>query len=159
MCCFSNRCKCIPEIACCIKYFPEWMMEAQWWIIGLKTVVVLIFSTLMTVFVSYWNERIFSTARITFGSGFILAIFMTYASFLVLTYGLYQQLAFKWWVKLIIILVYVIFTLYLFIEQLVRGNLQQFKTDSILFDIWTIIHFLAGPFFGMYIYYTFTNST
>lgn len=45
--------------------------------------------------------------------------------------------------------IYVGFTLFLFVEQLVRGNLQQFKTDSILFDIWTIIHFLAGPFFAL----------
>ena len=135
MCCFSRRCECIPDLPFCVKYFPEWMMEGQWWLVLIKTVVILIFATLMTAFCHLWSEAIFSTARITFGSGFILAIFMTYASFLVLTYGLYQQLAFPWWIKVVIVLLYVAFTFYLFIEQLIRGNLQQFKTDSILFDV------------------------
>lgn len=165
-CCFSDKiekheccpcCECFEKILesavcknrCCKKFFPEWQVTSSWWIFALRTLILFLFSLAGVIFSTLWSERIFDTSRITWGSGLILALFMTQTTFLILVYGPYLIKVYPWWVTAAIFVIYIGFSLYLFIEQLVRGNLKQFKTDSVLFDIWTIVHFLAGPFFAL----------
>jgi len=165
-CCFSDKiekkeccpcCQCCDNILqsqicnnpCCKKFFPEWQVTSSWWIFALRTTILGLFVLAGMIFCSLWSEPIFDTAEITYGSGIILALFMTQTTFLILVYGPYLIKVYPWWVTGLIFVIYVGFTLYLFVEQLVLGNLTQFKTDSVLFDIWTIIHFLAGPFFAL----------
>eukprot|EP00483_Globobulimina_turgida_P004086 UN04094 len=55
---------------------------------------------------------------------------------------------FAWWVKISIVLIYIALGLYLAITDLI-GQSGEFKTDATCADVWTIVHFLAGPFFAI----------
>ena len=91
------------------------------------------------------SEPLFATSTITLASALLLAAFMIYTAFLVVVYGPYLLRAYPIWLSVLITIIYLGGALYLIIEDLIRGNLDQFETDSVLFDIWTVIHFLAGP--------------
>lgn len=95
------------------------------------------------------SEPLFSTSTITLASALLLAAFMTYTVFLVVIYGPYLIRVYPIWLSILIFIIYLGGSLYLIIEDLIRGNLDQFETDSVLFDIWTIIHFLSGPFLAL----------
>eukprot|EP01083_Nonionella_stella_P006573 19088_1 len=136
---------------CCLRYFPEWQLGPSWIIFLIRTFFVLAFSTLMVIFHYLWSERAFDTSPITWGSMFVVAIFFTHSVMLVLLYGPHLLQVYPWWLSLLISLIYAGLGFYLVIEQLIKGNLQQFETDSISFDIWTVVHFWAGPFFALFL--------
>eukprot|EP01084_Bolivina_argentea_P287402 493157_1 len=160
MCCCSHAecckcCKCFNnilakfDIPCCNRYFPEWQIGPSWWLFLIRTIVVFSFSALMISFFFLWSERIFITSRITFGSGFILSLFLTNSIFLVLLYGPYLIKTYKWWVSLILFILYLGSSLFLVIQQLILGKYMTINDDLEWFGIWTIVHFLAGPFFAL----------
>eukprot|EP01084_Bolivina_argentea_P182266 314691_1 len=91
---------------------------------------------------------VFDTSTITWGTVVALAFFFLGLSLLFVVYTEYQHKMYSLGVKIAVIVIYLILGGYLVIDDLIKGE-SDFETDATCMDIWTAVHFLAGPFFAI----------
>ena len=55
---------------------------------------------------------------------------------------------FNWGVKISVVVIYCLLAGYLAVNDLIKGE-GNFETDTTCMDIWSVVHFLAGPLFAV----------
>ena len=134
---------------CCTKYFPEWYNEKLIDMFWCRILFVILLAALINGGVIVLDQIVFDTgSTITWYTIVALALFFLGLSWLLIIYVEWQQAMFPLWAKVGIVIIYCGFGLYLIIIDLI-GQSGDFETDSTCADIWTVIHFLAGPFFAV----------
>eukprot|EP01084_Bolivina_argentea_P096569 173621_1 len=134
---------------CCGKYFPEWYNEELLKILWCRLLTVVLLAALINAGVIVLDQFVFDTgSTITWYTVVSLALFFLGLSWLLVIYVEWQHKMYAWWVKISIVIIYIGLGLYLVITDLI-GQTGEYETDSKCADVWTIIHFLAGPFFAI----------
>lgn len=134
---------------CCSKYFPEWYNDELIRMFWCRILFVILLAALINGGVIVLDMYVFDTgSTITWQTIVALSLFFLCLSWLLVIYVEWQIIMFPLWIKITIILIYCGFGLYLIIIDLI-GQSSDFETDSTCADIWTVIHFLAGPFFAL----------
>mmetsp|Transcript_37754 Transcript_37754/g.60491 ORF Transcript_37754/g.60491 Transcript_37754/m.60491 type:complete len:247 (-) Transcript_37754:48-788(-) len=148
MCRRMCPCLCF-KLECCEKYFPEWYNErliASFWC---RLLIIILLAALINAGVLVLDQYVFDTgSTITWYTVVALALFFLAVSWLLVIYVEWQQAMFNLWVKVGIVVIYCGFGAYMIIVDLI-GQAGKWETDTTCADIWTVIHFLAGPFFAI----------
>ena len=111
--------------------------------------IVVLLAALINGGIIVLDQIVFNTgSTITWYTVVSLALFFLGVSWILVIYVEWQIVMFPLWIKITVVLVYVAFGAYLIIVDLI-GQAGEWETDSTCADIWTIIHFLAGPFFAV----------
>eukprot|EP01083_Nonionella_stella_P154155 496360_1 len=134
---------------CCKKYFPEWYNDRifrQFWC---RMIIVILLALLIEGGVILLDQYVFDTgSTITWQTVVSLTLFFLGVSWLLVLYVEWQHVMYHWSVKLGIALVYVGLGGYLIVTELI-GQSGEFEADTTCADIWSVVHFLAGPFFAL----------
>eukprot|EP01083_Nonionella_stella_P251903 868600_1 len=157
-----NCCCCCYQWECCKKYFPEWYINPDkiWKFFKIRLVIMIVIAILSGAGVILIDQYVFETgSTITWETMIVLFGFLTVIAWILVIYVKWQHKMYKWWVKICIVLLYAIIAIYLVIIDLVGQKGTVGETDSKCVDVWTIVHFLAGPFFAVLLPFWWTFIT